>query len=49
MSSSEENKVKFKKRSKKALRKRQILSDEDDNEDEEISIRLLYFIIFNDK
>ncbi|XP_012340992.1 telomere length and silencing protein 1 homolog isoform X3 [Apis florea] len=39
MSSSEENKVKFKKRSKKALRKRQILSDEDDNEDEEISIR----------
>lgn len=39
MNSSQENKVKFKKRYKKALRKRQVLSDEDDNEDEEISIR----------
>lgn len=39
MSNSEENKIKFKKKYKKALRKRQVLLDEDDNEDEEISIR----------
>ncbi|KOC63432.1 Uncharacterized protein C9orf78 [Habropoda laboriosa] len=39
MTSTEENRIQFKKRSRKPLRKRQASSDEDDNESEEASVR----------
>lgn len=39
MTSTEEKKIEFKKKSRKPIRKRQVSSDEDDNENEGASVR----------